>query len=482
MQAVARLWLLALLPALAGDAGWLAAAEVVSAGAEGGARGAGPSFAPHQRVGVLAATGQGATLACHVLRLGDQSVSWVRSRDLHILSHAGTVFTADARVSATETRGGAGGGSSHALHIERLRTADGGRYECQVNTDPKLSLFFNLTVLDEPMPTVTVSALGAREVRALGPGARGVAPHAARDVRTRSTHGADDTLFVRVELPWRRLAGHGALGPGARGVAPHAVRDVRTRSTRGADETLFVRVELPRRRLAGHGALGPGARATSINGARTRRDHITSTTLCSNCVCAAPGPTATTSHLRRCALCLCGARARRYHIISTTLCSNCVCAAPGPAATTSHLRRCALTVSVRRPGPPLPHNIYNAVLCVCAAPGPAATTSYLRRCALCLCGARAHRYHITSTTLCSNCVCAAPGPAATTSYLRRCALCLCGARAHRYHITSTTLCSNCVCAAPGPTATTSRLRRCVLTVSERRPGPPLPHHIYDAVL
>lgn len=69
----------------------------------------------------------------------------MRSRDLQILSHAGAVFTADARVSAAETR--AGSGSSHVLKIERLRVADGGRYECQVNTDPKLSLFFNLTVL-----------------------------------------------------------------------------------------------------------------------------------------------------------------------------------------------------------------------------------------------------------------------------------------------------------------------------------------------
>lgn len=75
-------------------------------------------------------------------------VSWVRSRDLQILSHAGVVFTADTRVSATSSAEGAGA-SRHSLRIERLRASDAGRYECQVNTEPKMSLFFNLTVVGQ---------------------------------------------------------------------------------------------------------------------------------------------------------------------------------------------------------------------------------------------------------------------------------------------------------------------------------------------
>lgn len=69
----------------------------------------------------------------------------MRSRDLQILTHAGVVFTGDARVAARARRGGAL--STHALRIARLRRADAGRYECQLNTEPKMSLFFNLTVL-----------------------------------------------------------------------------------------------------------------------------------------------------------------------------------------------------------------------------------------------------------------------------------------------------------------------------------------------
>ncbi|KAG6456055.1 hypothetical protein O3G_MSEX009535 [Manduca sexta] len=164
--ALAQLLVLAALPALTGR--WCAGGEVVSVTERAAPGATGVSFAPHQRTGVVAAAGQAATLECRVLRLGDKSVSWVRSSDLQILSHAGAVFTADARVSATSARGGVGGvgGSRHSLHIERLRLADAGRYECQVNTEPKMSLFFNLTVLDSPMPEPVVSALGPRHVSA----------------------------------------------------------------------------------------------------------------------------------------------------------------------------------------------------------------------------------------------------------------------------------------------------------------------------
>ncbi|XP_075979499.1 uncharacterized protein LOC142978808 isoform X1 [Anticarsia gemmatalis] len=89
-------------------------------------------------------------------------VSWVRSRDLQILSHAGVVFTADARVAARSAAAGAD--TRHSLHIERLRASDAGRYECQVNTEPKMSLFFNLTVVDEPVPAVVVRAVDDSEV------------------------------------------------------------------------------------------------------------------------------------------------------------------------------------------------------------------------------------------------------------------------------------------------------------------------------
>ncbi|KAM3960383.1 protein amalgam [Aphomia sociella] len=156
------LLLIAALPTITGP-GWCSG-EVVSVTERWGS---GPVFA-RQELAVVAAVGQLAALDCRILHLGDKSVSWVRSRDLQILTHAGAVFTADARVSAAV--GGAGGSSRHSLHVARLRASDAGRYECQINTEPKMSLFFNLTVLDEPVPEVVVEVQGPRSVTAV-PGA-----------------------------------------------------------------------------------------------------------------------------------------------------------------------------------------------------------------------------------------------------------------------------------------------------------------------
>ncbi|XP_028164719.1 hemicentin-2-like [Ostrinia furnacalis] len=172
MRALARLLLLAALPALAGRGG--CAGEVLSV-TEGGA-GAGPEFVRGPTT-LVAAVGSDAALECRVLRQGDKAVSWVRSRDLQILSHAGAVFTADARVAAAAARAGAV--SRHTLRLRGLRAADAGRYECQLNTEPKMSLFYNLTVVDEPMPVVVISAVDGRAVR----GAAGGAATLACDAR-----------------------------------------------------------------------------------------------------------------------------------------------------------------------------------------------------------------------------------------------------------------------------------------------------------
>ncbi|XP_059062674.1 hemicentin-2-like [Achroia grisella] len=150
------LLLMAALPTLAGR-GWCSVAMVAVVARSS------PEFTP-QSVAVVAAVHQHATLHCEIQHLADKSVSWVRSRDLQILTHSGVVFTMDGRVSTTVD--GNRTTSRHSLHIDRLRTSDAGRYECQLNTDPKMSLFFNLTVLDEPVPETVVTLQGPPVVRA----------------------------------------------------------------------------------------------------------------------------------------------------------------------------------------------------------------------------------------------------------------------------------------------------------------------------
>ncbi|XP_072938223.1 uncharacterized protein [Epargyreus clarus] len=218
------LLLLAALPVLAGGG----AAGGAAGRAVRGAAGGGPAFAARQRTAVLARVGDSVDLSCRVLRLADRAVSWVRSSDLQILTHAGMVFTADSRVTcvessaplppydpygnedqfgvpddvtSTEERAAPGGGTVHTLRIARLRLADAGRYECQVNTEPKMSLFFNLTVTESALPTVVVTVEGPRAVR----GAAGGAARLACGARYAAAAGGalDDT--AQAALPPLRI-------------------------------------------------------------------------------------------------------------------------------------------------------------------------------------------------------------------------------------------------------------------------------------
>ncbi|XP_063539538.1 hemicentin-2-like isoform X2 [Cydia strobilella] len=145
-----RLLLLAALPALVG----VGAGEVVEAG---------PAFLPTRR-SLNVAPGEEAVLACRIARLGDKAVSWVRARDLQILAHDGAVFSADPRVAVgVRTERGV---VTHTLRLERLRESDAGRYECQLNTDPKLSQIYNLTVTDRAWSGIEVEPLGSTRVLA----------------------------------------------------------------------------------------------------------------------------------------------------------------------------------------------------------------------------------------------------------------------------------------------------------------------------
>ncbi|CAF4921676.1 unnamed protein product [Pieris macdunnoughi] len=134
--------------------------------ADGGGR-SGPAFDSSQQTTVVASAGGSVELHCRVLRLADRAVSWVRSSDLQILTHAGAVFTADTRVSCAAASQEDPRGTVHSLRIEVLRASDSGRYECQINTEPKMSLFFNLTVIEWDLPVVSVSVLSGSVQRAV---------------------------------------------------------------------------------------------------------------------------------------------------------------------------------------------------------------------------------------------------------------------------------------------------------------------------
>ncbi|KAJ0175115.1 hypothetical protein K1T71_009256 [Dendrolimus kikuchii] len=90
-----------------------------------------------------AAVGQPAYLHCRVKNLGDRAVSWIRKRDLHILTVGVHTYSSDARFAALHTDGS----NEWTLRVAPAQPRDSGAYECQVSTEPKISLSFRLTVV-----------------------------------------------------------------------------------------------------------------------------------------------------------------------------------------------------------------------------------------------------------------------------------------------------------------------------------------------
>ncbi|XP_045524975.1 zwei Ig domain protein zig-8-like isoform X3 [Pieris brassicae] len=135
------LWLTHLSPPGACDVAG-GAGSVNSLPAAGSARLA-PSFDAATPKNVTALVGKSAYLSCRVRNLGNRTVSWIRHRDLHILTVGGYTYTSDQRFQASH--------SPHTddwtLQIKWAQQRDAGVYECQVSTQPVRSFFVTLHVV-----------------------------------------------------------------------------------------------------------------------------------------------------------------------------------------------------------------------------------------------------------------------------------------------------------------------------------------------
>ncbi|XP_050294340.1 lachesin-like isoform X1 [Anthonomus grandis grandis] len=93
---------------------------------------------------ISAVVGQSAMLTCRVKHPGHRTVSWMRQRDLHVLTSGIHTYTGDGRFSVRHP--------DHSddwdLRIEYVQKRDEGVYDCQVNTEPKISLQIFLHVDD----------------------------------------------------------------------------------------------------------------------------------------------------------------------------------------------------------------------------------------------------------------------------------------------------------------------------------------------
>ncbi|KAK2703240.1 uncharacterized protein LOC136042025 isoform X2 [Artemia franciscana] len=93
---------------------------------------------------VAATSGKIASLPCKVKSLGNKTVSWLRHRDLHLLTVGVYTYTTDQRFRANHVAGG----DSWNLEIRYVQERDAGIYECQMGSTPTVSQYVNLTVME----------------------------------------------------------------------------------------------------------------------------------------------------------------------------------------------------------------------------------------------------------------------------------------------------------------------------------------------
>ncbi|KAG7300538.1 hypothetical protein JYU34_016177 [Plutella xylostella] len=118
------------------------------AGAGGGGGGGGgevrerPYFDDVSPRNVTAVVGQSAVLRCRAKHIGNRTVSWMRKRDLHILTSHIFTYTGDARFSVLHPEPS----DDWDLRVDYVQPRDAGVYECQINTEPKINMAVFLTV------------------------------------------------------------------------------------------------------------------------------------------------------------------------------------------------------------------------------------------------------------------------------------------------------------------------------------------------
>ncbi|CRL03849.1 CLUMA_CG016979, isoform A [Clunio marinus] len=108
-----------------------------------------PYFDAQTPRNVTGLVGKSSYLSCRVRNLGNKTVSWIRHRDIHILTVGSYTYTSDQRFQATHHKEN----DEWTLQIKWAQKRDGGVYECQISTQPVRSYFVNLNIV---VPTATI--------------------------------------------------------------------------------------------------------------------------------------------------------------------------------------------------------------------------------------------------------------------------------------------------------------------------------------
>uniref|UniRef100_A0ABD2X8G9 Ig-like domain-containing protein n=1 Tax=Trichogramma kaykai TaxID=54128 RepID=A0ABD2X8G9_9HYME len=107
-------------------------------------RSSGPYFDKSASKNVTALLGKTTYLNCRVKNLGNKTVSWVRHRDIHLLTIGRYTYTNDQRFRAIHHVHS----DDWVLQIKYPQHRDSGIYECQVSTTPHTSHFIHLNVVE----------------------------------------------------------------------------------------------------------------------------------------------------------------------------------------------------------------------------------------------------------------------------------------------------------------------------------------------
>ncbi|XP_050296900.1 uncharacterized protein LOC126736543 isoform X5 [Anthonomus grandis grandis] len=103
----------------------------------------GPYFDKSVSKNVTALVGKTAYLGCRIRNLGNRTVSWIRHRDLHLLTVNRFTYTSDQRFSARHNPQT----EDWTLQVRYPQKRDAGVYECQVGTTPPIGISMYLSVV-----------------------------------------------------------------------------------------------------------------------------------------------------------------------------------------------------------------------------------------------------------------------------------------------------------------------------------------------
>ncbi|XP_044746549.1 zwei Ig domain protein zig-8-like [Coccinella septempunctata] len=104
----------------------------------------GPYFERTVSKNVTALVGKSAYMNCRVRNLGNRTVTWIRHRDLHLLTVGRSTYTSDQRFTSIHNPMT----EDWTLQIRYPQRKDSGVYECQVGTTPPIGICMTLSVVE----------------------------------------------------------------------------------------------------------------------------------------------------------------------------------------------------------------------------------------------------------------------------------------------------------------------------------------------